>query len=132
MLVLYLVLFPRLTPRMIKNVFNSCHVCSVLQMDCISLSWLLFTVSVILKLWLLTILRRKLHFNWITRTVLALKSLSHQMLFLAFLIEALGFLYCKNMIMVGKKNRIYHYILLLRLGPDMLILVYNVYDVLQV
>lgn len=49
-----------------------------------------------------------------------------------FLIEALGFLYCKDMIMVGKKNRIYHYMLLLRQGPDMLILVLNVYEVLQV
>lgn len=84
LLFLYLVLFPRFTLRMFKNVFNSCHVCSVLQMDCISLPWWLYTVSSILKLWLLTILRRKLHCNWITRTVLALKSLSHQMLFFDF------------------------------------------------
>jgi len=36
------------------------------------------------------------------------------------------------MITVGKKNRICHYILLLGLGLHTLILIYNVYKVLQV
>lgn len=36
------------------------------------------------------------------------------------------------MIAVGKNNRIYHYILLLGQGLHTLILVYNVYNVLQV
>lgn len=42
-----------------KNIFNSSHVCSVLQMDCVSLSWQFFIASCILKLQLPVILRRK-------------------------------------------------------------------------
>lgn len=72
-------------PHSVRNIFSSCHVCSVLQMDCISMSWWLFTASCILKLWLPVILRRKWHCNWLTMTVLALKIKSLQILLFGFL-----------------------------------------------
>lgn len=116
LLALIFVVLPRLACTMLKNIFKSFHVCSVLELDYISLSWWFFTVSSILKVWLLTILRRKLHCNCIAMTVLALKSKSHQILFFGFFNRSSMVLFTLRTWLQLEKITIYHYILLLGQG----------------
>lgn len=132
LLVLDFMVFPRLAHTMFRNIFNSSHVCSMLQMDYLSLFQWFFTASSILKLWLITILRKKLHCNWITMAVLALKASLIRCYFLAFFNGSSMLSFTVRTWLQLAKTSICHYILLLGLGLHRLLLLYNVYNVLQV